>query len=97
LAQDLTYRVTNNANKKEKIVLLNKVTGFLLPGHLSALVRSRRARRLTRWIVASPNSCCKAPLSKRAWANAIPSGAVRAAQMGPSGSSKTTLLGERLC
>lgn len=35
--------MTNNANKKEKIVLLNKVTGYLLPGHLSALVRARHA------------------------------------------------------
>ena len=97
-AQDLTYRVTNNANNKEKIVLLNKVTGFLLPGHLSALVRPRRALCLTRWIAAPPSACCKAASSsKRAWADASPSGAVRGAQMGPSGSSKTTLLGGRLC
>ena len=40
--------MTNNANKKEKIVLLNKVTGYLLPGHLSALVRARRAWCLLR-------------------------------------------------
>jgi len=44
-------------------VLLNKVTGFLLPGHLSALVRPRRALCLTRWIAAPPNACCKASSS----------------------------------
>ena len=49
-AQDLTYTVWNSANKKQKITLLTEVSGFMPPGHLSAL-------------------------------------------MGPSGSSKTTLLG----
>ena len=51
--QDLSYTVWNSANKKQKIKLLTEVSGFLPPGHLSAL-------------------------------------------MGPSGSSKTTLLGARL-
>ena len=44
----------NSANKKQKLKLLTEVSGFLPPGHLSAL-------------------------------------------MGPSGSSKTTLLGARRC
>ena len=52
-AQDLTYTVWNSANKKQKITLLTEVSGFMPPGHLSAL-------------------------------------------MGPSGSSKTTLLGTQL-
>ena len=50
--QDLSYTVWNSANKKQKIKLLTEVSGFMPPGHLSAL-------------------------------------------MGPSGSSKTTLLGAR--
>lgn len=37
--QDLTYKVTSNANSKLRLTLLHKVSGFLLPGHLSALVR----------------------------------------------------------
>ena len=51
-SQDLSYTVWNSANKKQKLKLLTEVSGFLPPGHLSAL-------------------------------------------MGPSGSSKTTLLGAR--
>ncbi|KAK9823062.1 hypothetical protein WJX81_005585 [Elliptochloris bilobata] len=47
--KDLSYTVWNSANKKQKIKLLTEVSGFMPPGHLSAL-------------------------------------------MGPSGSSKTTLL-----
>ncbi|CAK0754674.1 hypothetical protein CVIRNUC_002316 [Coccomyxa viridis] len=47
--KDLTYRVQNNNNRREKCTLLHKVSGYFVPGELSAL-------------------------------------------MGPSGSSKTTLL-----
>ena len=39
--QDLKYIVKNNGNRSEKITLLNGVSGFLLPGHLSALVRTQ--------------------------------------------------------
>lgn len=37
--QDLSYEVWNSANKKERIKLLTSVSGFMPPGHLSALVR----------------------------------------------------------
>ena len=36
--QDLNYRVRNNAKSSERITLLYKVSGYLLPGHLSVLV-----------------------------------------------------------
>jgi hypothetical protein len=39
-SQDLNYRVRNNAKTSERITLLHKVSGYLLPGHLSALVSS---------------------------------------------------------
>ena len=39
--QDLTYEVWNSANKKERIKLLTSVSGYMPPGHLSALVSLR--------------------------------------------------------
>ncbi len=39
--QDLTYEVWNSANKKERIKLLTNVSGYMPPGHLSALVSLR--------------------------------------------------------
>ena len=38
LLQELTYTVTNSANRKEKLKLLDSVNGFLLPGCLTALM-----------------------------------------------------------
>ena len=37
-AQDLTYRVRNNNNRKEQLALLMKVSGYFRPGELAALV-----------------------------------------------------------
>ena len=38
--QDLTYIVNNSAKKGEKLALLRDVSGFFLPGQMSALVRA---------------------------------------------------------
>ena len=50
--QELTYTVNNSARKGEKLALLRDVSGFFLPGQMSALVRSPVAKILTR----APNS-----------------------------------------
>ncbi len=41
-AQDLTYTVNNSAKRGDKLALLRDVSGFFLPGHMSALVRVSR-------------------------------------------------------
>jgi hypothetical protein len=38
--QDLTYTVNNAAKRGEKLALLRDVSGFFLPGQMSALVRA---------------------------------------------------------
>ena len=38
LPQDLVYTVINSQNKKERISLLKGVSGYLLPGEMSALM-----------------------------------------------------------
>lgn len=37
--QELFYRVRNSAKRSEHLTLLNNVSGYMLPGQLSALVR----------------------------------------------------------
>ncbi len=39
-AQDLTYTVNNSAKRGDKLALLRDVSGFFLPGQMSALVRA---------------------------------------------------------
>ena len=70
-------------------MLLNKVTGYLLPGHLSALVRARPAEALKVPAAAVVREPCKSLL--RTLDLIVRAGR----QMGPSGSSKTTLLGNQ--
>ena len=41
-AQDLTYTVNNSAKRGDKLALLRDVSGFFLPGQMSALVRAGR-------------------------------------------------------
>ena len=36
--QDLTYKVRNNNNRRQKVTLLYKISGFFVPGELTALV-----------------------------------------------------------
>ena len=39
-AQELTYTVNNSAKRGDKLALLRDVSGFFLPGQMSALVRA---------------------------------------------------------
>ena len=84
-AQDLNYRVRNNAKSSERITLLHKVSGYLLPGHLSALV-------------SNTNCCCTVAVLQHAGTPRLlgnlssiacfKSACTCCPQMGPSGSSK---------
>lgn len=48
--QELTYTVTNSQNKKEKINLLQRVSGYLLPGEMTALMGCAEGRGSRGWL-----------------------------------------------
>lgn len=48
--QDLTYRVVNNNNRREKLMLLQKISGFFRAGELSALVSVLPERGSRAWL-----------------------------------------------
>ena len=77
--QGLTYAVPSNNKKGEEALLLDDVSGFFMPGAMSALVRSWCPPGL--WRAQPP-----APQLTTARISRL------RAQMGPSGSGKTTLL-----
>lgn len=51
LPQDLTYKVINSQDKKERISLLEDVSGYILPSEMTALVGAL-------WRAASPGASC---------------------------------------
>jgi hypothetical protein len=55
--QNVTYQVlSNKANKGEKALILNNVTGFFKPGCMTAVVSDRRSALLT-W-TGNAAACC---------------------------------------